>query len=282
MSVELKYPRPPLRTLSQAQYDQFHRDGYLLMPGVLPQADIDRIVPEIDRLWEREVEADPNHDRAKRFDGQGILHESKTFLELIDHPAMFGVLLDLMGPYLQFSLATVTAHPPNPVFKGFLHCDGGPALQRIRVSETSWPLAAKILWFLTDTSKADMGNIVFVPGSHLRPFPEEGGHNEFGELPSATTPGTTQVMAKPGDALVFTHSLWHGGAANLSTVTRKNVQYGYSQGFFRNYDYDEIPQHVVEWCTPRQRRLLGVLDAGAPPHQHYYPPADQVKLMFGD
>ena len=82
--------------------------------------------------------------------------------------------------------------------------------------------------------------------------------------------------------LIFTHSLWHGGAANLSTVTRKNIQYGYNQLFFRNFDYDPIPEAVLSAATPRQRRLLGDMGPGAKPSLHFYPPRDQVAVMFGE
>ncbi len=282
MAVELLYPRPPLRTISQAQRDQFARDGYLLFPGVLSPAEIERIVPAVDAIYAREVMASDNPDPTRRMDRLGCLQDGQVFIDLIDHPSMFGVVLDILGPYIQFGLATVTVHPPNPVYTGFLHVDGGPHLQRIRASETSWPLQVKVLWFLTDVSAPDMGNIVFVPGSHLRPFPEEGGFDEFGELPAATTPGTTQVLARPGDALIFTHSLWHGGARNSSTVTRKNIQYGYNQMFFRNFDYDPVPPDVLAACTPRQRRLLGDLGPGTRPSHHFYPPRDHLEVMFGE
>jgi hypothetical protein len=281
MAIELLYPRPPLTTISQGQRDQFTRDGYLLFPGVLPRADIDRLLPEVDRLYEREIMQSDKPDPTRRMDKLGVLHEAQAFIDVIDHPAMFGVLIDIIGPYIQIGLATATVHPPNPVFTGFLHVDGGPHLQRIRSSETSWPLQVKIIWFLTDVSKPDMGNIVFVPGSHLRPFPEEGGFDEFGELESAKTPGTTQVLAKAGDALIFTHSLWHGGATNISTTTRKNVQYGYNQMFFRSFDYEVAPPEVLERATPRQRRMLGDLGPGAKASQRFYPPRDHLKVMLG-
>jgi hypothetical protein len=280
--MELLYPKPPLRTISQSQRDQFTRDGYLLCPGVLAESDVDRVTAAVDRLYERDVLQSANPDPKRRLDVLGVLHEDQAFIDLIDHESMFGVVLDIIGPYIQFGLATATVHPPNPVYTGFLHVDGGPHLQRIRPSETSWPLQVKVLWFLTDVSKPDMGNIVFVPGSHLRPFPEEGGFDEFGELRSAETPGTTQVLAKPGDALIFTHALWHGGAANLSATTRKNIQYGYNQMFFRNFDYDPIPPSVMAAATPRQRRLLGDMGEGGKPSNHFYPPRDQLRLMYGE
>jgi hypothetical protein len=283
MTIELLYPRPELRTATPRQHDAFHRDGYLILPGVLQPAEIDRLTAAVDRIYKRENLEGANPDPTRRMDFMPVLEEGREFVELIDHERTFGFVLDLLGPYLQFGLSTVTVHPPNPVFKGFLHVDGGPHLQRIRPSETSWPLQVKIIWFLTEVDRPDMGNIVFVPGSHLRPFPEEGGQDEFGELPAATTPGTTQVMAHAGDALIFTHALWHGGAVNRSEVTRKNIQYGYNQMFFRNYDYGEgVPESVLADASPRQRRLLGDLGPGARPSHAFYPPRDHLRLMYGD
>lgn len=283
MAIELLYPRPDLRAATTRQRDAFVRDGYLLLPGVLTGTEIDRLTAAVDRIHRRENLDGPDPDPKRRMDFMPVLEEGQEFIDLIDHERTFGFVLDLLGPYIQFGLSTVTVHPPNPVFKGFLHTDGGPALQRIRPSETSWPLQVKILWFLTDVDRPDMGNIVFVPGSHLRPFPEEGGQDQYGQLPSATTPGTTQVMANAGDALIFTHALWHGGAANISTMTRKNVQYGYNQMFIRNYDYGEgVPDSVLQAASPRQRRLLGDLGPDARPSASFYAPRDHLRLMFGE
>jgi ectoine hydroxylase-related dioxygenase (phytanoyl-CoA dioxygenase family) len=283
MTIELLYPRPELRVATARERDAFHRDGYLVLPGVLDGAEVDRLTRAVDRIFRRENLDSADPDPGRRMDFMPVLEEGREFVELIDHERTFGYVLDLLGPYIQFGLSTVTVHPPNPVFKGFLHVDGGPAMQRIRPSETSWPLQVKIIWFLTDVDRPDMGNIVFVPGSHLRPFPEEGGQDEFGELPAAATPGTTQVMARAGDALIFTHALWHGGAVNRSGVTRKNIQYGYNQMFFRNYDYGEhVPESVLADASPRQRRLLGDMGPGGKPSHSFYPPRDHLRLMYGD
>ena len=175
MTIELLYPRPELRTATPRQRDAFHRDGYLVLPGVLERSRgrAARRRPSTGSTGARTSTA-PNPDPARRMDFMPVLEEGPEFVELIDHERTFGFVLDLLGPYIQFGLSTVTVHPPNPVFKGFLHVDGGPALQRIRPSETSWPLQVKIIWFLTDVTAPDMGNIVFVPGSHLRPFPGGG------------------------------------------------------------------------------------------------------------
>ena len=40
-------------------------------------------------------------------DYRNILPESKVFMELIDHPATFGVVVEIMGAYIQLSMAEV-------------------------------------------------------------------------------------------------------------------------------------------------------------------------------
>jgi hypothetical protein len=52
--------------------------------------------------------------------------------------------------------------------------------------------------------------------------------------------------------------------------------------FFRNFDYDPIPSSVMAAATPRQRRLLGDMGEGGKPSNHFYPPRDQLKLMYGE
>jgi len=194
------------------------------------------------------------------------------FIELMDHPATFDLVLDLMGPYILLSMAQGFVRPPNPDFKGYIHTDGGNALRRIRVTETSWPLQVKIQYFLTDVTRPNSGNFMLFPGSHYRPFPE-------GEDPiSVDTPGAIQLSVKAGDAAVFSHSLWHGVAPNLNNKVRKSLIYCYTQMFIRPFDFNGQPPEILERCTPRQRRLLSDLRH---PTENYYAPKDQEKIMEG-
>ena len=116
----------------------------------------------------------------------------------------------MLGPYIQLSMSEAVIRLPDPEFKGYIHTDGGQALQHIRLSDTSWPLQLKIQYFLTDVLEPNGGNFTLVPGSHRQAYPEEG-------LPDGPeSPGTVQLSVKAGDAAIFTHSIWHGPARNLS------------------------------------------------------------------
>ena len=159
-------------------------------------------------------------------------------------------------------------------FPGFTHTDGGQALRRIRVTETSKPLAIKALYLLTDVEGTDCGNFTVFPGSHLRQIPFDNV-----AAPNPRTPGAVQLGGKAGDCYLFSHALWHGPAPNHSGKGRKSLLYNYAQMFMKAYDFPTMAG-VMDACTPRQRRLLG--DLGHDPRlgDYFYVPDDQEDVML--
>jgi ectoine hydroxylase-related dioxygenase (phytanoyl-CoA dioxygenase family) len=202
------------------------------------------------------------------------MEENALFVALMDHPVTFPVVLELMGPYIQLSMAEVVVRPPHPDGKALLHTDGGQAMRQIRVTEDSLPLQLKIQYFLTDVPGPDSGNFTVVPGSHRRPFPE-GGFEAGPYLPEAV-----QLCVQAGDAAFFPHAMWHGYVTNRSELTRKSLIYCYSQQCFRCFDYEKASPELLARCTPRQRRLIG--DIGEWKYgSYFYSPPDQVALIRG-
>lgn len=259
--------------LTGEQKQQWAIDGYILLKGVLSSAESGELRREVDRLHRRFVLNKADADPKSGLDRRNILPDSDAFIHLMDHPAVFDVVLELMGPYIQLSMAEAVVRPPNPGYKGFIHTDGGQALRHIRVTETSWPLQIKIQYFLSDVSKPDRGNFTIFPGSHLRPYPD-------GDTPiTAQTPGAVQLCAEAGDAAVFSHALWHGVSPNLSKRSRKTLIYCYSQQCFRTFDFNGHAPEVLAKCTPRRRRLLGDLGGDWRPGAYFYSPEDQVEII---
>ena len=261
------------RKLTLEQEETWRINGYLHLPGLLAKTEVKELRLELDRLHRKYVLNNPDVDNARGLDRRNLLPDHDVFMRLIDHPAVFDRIVELMGPYIQLSMAQGLVRPPNPKFSGYIHTDGGPALRRIRVTETSWPLQIKIQYFLTDVSRPDSGNFTLFPGSHLRPFPE-------GDAPiTVKTPGAVQLMAKAGDAALFAHSLWHGVSPNRSQRARKSLIYCYSQMCFRPFDFREQPPEILVRCTDRQRRLLGELPSPSRPASYFYSPKDQTEIM---
>lgn len=277
-----------MKCLSEEQREKWAIDGYLHLEGVLSSDEVDFFNAELDRIrqipgWEPSPDGPLGHyawlDHALDLDPEGFMDRRDllpfhpAFIDLMDRPEVFDLIVDIMGPYLLLSMTQAIVRPSDPEFRGYTHTDGGEALRRVRVTETSRPLALKALYLLSDTPEPDMGNFTVSPGSHMRPFPESVKPGQ-----SARPPGAVQLRGKAGDCIVFPHSLWHGPSPNLSGRARKTILYNYAQMFVRVYDFETVSE-VKDRCTPRQRRLLGDLGHEFRPGSYFYAPKDQVEVV---
>ena len=241
------------RKLTEEQKQQWAIDGYILLKGVLSADETGNLRREVDRLHRNFVLNKADADPKSGLDRRNVLPDGDAFIHLMDHPGAFDIILELMGPYIQLSMAEAVVRPPNPGYKGFIHTDGGQALRHIRVTETSWPLQIKIQYFLTDVKKPDCGNFTLFPGSHLRPYPE-------GDLAiTAQSPARCSFARKretrPSfhmpSGMAFPPTSQNGPGRHSFTVIASNC--------FRTFDFNGHCTEVLAKCTPRQRRLLGDL-----------------------
>ena len=244
----------------------------------------------VDKLFEPHAQArrDEMPAGGMREDRSGalanVVEKSDELLPLLDHPATFPLVLDLLGPYITLGLSEASNKRPSQAtgdHTGFIHTDGGHALSRMWLDEKSRPLLLKTHYFLTDCSAPDMGNFAVVPGSHHRaPYWNPG---------DDTTPAEAEavpLLMEAGDCAMWTHPLWHGAMPNHSPVTRKTVTFGYIQMFIR--PLAEPPsERLLSRCTLRQRRLLGDLGPAGTDQTwgtqfgYYYAPPDYAHIMLG-
>lgn len=279
------------RTLTDLQREQWAVDGYLQLEGALSPSE----VAFFSDLLDNKVRTQPGYEPAATelqrghyawklpdqnkdafMDRRDLLPYHQAFIDLIDRPAIFDLILDLMGPYIQFSMSQAIIRASTDTFPGYIHTDGGEAQKTIRVTETSRPLAVKVMYLLTDVTAPDSGNFTILPGSHLRPFPERADR-----IPGPKTPGAVPLLGKAGDAYVFPHAIWHGPSPNHSGKARKTILYNYCQMFMKPYDFGGPPRQLFDRCTPRQRRLLGDLGHDFRPGDFFYAPLDQEAVMNG-
>lgn len=279
-----------MEKLSDAQRVQWGTDGYLHLEGVLSPQEVELFSEQLDR-----VRANPGYEPSDLprghygwlphaadlatdgfMDRRDLLGYDPCFIDLIDRPNVFDLIVDIMGPYILLSMSQAIVRPSTNTFAGYTHTDGGEALRHIRVTESSRPIAAKAMYLLSDVEGTDNGNLTVFPGSHMRPFPDSAER-----WPTPHAPGAAQLQGKAGDCYVFAHSLWHGPAPNRSGKARKTILYNYCQMFARCYDHEVTPELAAR-CTPRQRRLLGDLGYEFRPGSYFYAPRDQVAMVTGD
>ncbi len=279
-----------MQTLTPEQRAQWQVDGYLHLEGALSadevaffNTDLDRVraLPGFEPVSRPELNIGHYEElpHAKDLDPEGFMDRrdllgfGQPYIDLIDRPNVFDLIVDVMGPNILFSMSQAIVRPSTAKFPGYTHTDGGEALRGIRVTETSSPLAVKAMYLLSVVTGTDNGNLTVFPGSHMRPFPP---HRNPPLTPHS--PGAAQLTGKAGDCYVFPHALWHGPAPNGSGRARKSLLYNYCQLFMRQYDFEITPQ-VSAQCTPRQRRLLGDLGYAFRPGSYFYVPTDQTQII---
>jgi len=277
--------------LSEEQRRHWQTDGYLHLEGVLDASEVGFFSEEIDRIRtlpgyepDRNPELPIGHyahmDHTPSLDNDGfmdrrlLLSYHQAFIDLMDRSPVFDYIVDLMGPNILLSMTQAIVRPSSDKFPGYTHTDGGESLRRIRVSESSPPIAMKAMYLLTDVTEENSGNLTVFPGSHLRQIPDP---DDRAMTPYS--PGAAQLMGKAGDVYLFPHALWHGPAMNVSGRSRKCLLYNYCQLWVRSYDFDVVPE-LARRCAPRQRRLLGDLGYDFRPGSYFYVPKDQAEVII--
>ncbi len=279
--------------LSPEQRQKWETDGFIHLEGVFDQDKVDFFVNEIERVrgvpgfepdknpelpighykWLDHAE---NTDWGAAMDRRDLLQYHQAFIDLVDEAPVFDYIVDLMGPNILLSMTQAIARPSTENFPGYTHTDGGESLRMTRVSATSQPIAMKAMFLLTDVTEKDTGNLTVFPGSHVKQIPD----HVHEQVTTPYSPGAVQLMGKAGDVYLFTHSLWHGPAMNLSGRSRHVLLYNYCQLWVRSYDHYATPD-IAEKCTPRQRRLLGDLGYDFRPGSYFYVPKDQTDIIVG-
>jgi hypothetical protein len=152
--------------LTEQQRTQWARDGYIQLEQVLSAGEVAFFSEQLDQIrkqpgWEPIHGELPrghygwmaqsvNQDPESFMDRRDLLSYDQAFIDLIDRPGVFDLVVDIMGPYILHSMSQAIVRASTATFPGYTHTDGGEALRRIRVTETSRPLALKAMYLLSD------------------------------------------------------------------------------------------------------------------------------------
>ncbi|MFM7686642.1 MAG: phytanoyl-CoA dioxygenase family protein [Actinomycetota bacterium] len=226
------------------------RDGGVVVQGLLTPGQVaevhDEIQPHVDRR-------EPGF-RDDEFYGrhtvrvQGLAAKSAAFVEsVLLHPTLLAVadavLLPHCGHYWLSQAETIYIRPGN-------------AAQPLHRDDVNWSHAAHLgidlqlsaLVALGDYD-AEVGATMVVPRSHLDPYdaPIDG---------SLAIP----VEMQPGDALLYTGSLAHGGGANTSdSRVREALYIGYLLGWLTPEEavVHSVSEDLARTLPEQARTLLG-------------------------
>lgn len=238
----------------------FHDQGYVIVPGALPPETVEHLLAVID--GQRASFLQHPHRSPVR-DGMNIrpvVDKHPAFQSLLIVPRTFAAVAYLLGhPSIQLQQSNlIEAHPSDERRLTGWHSDGG--IPTIAVNGIRAMSSLKVGYFLTDLTAPDSGSLMVVPGSHRM----QGAPPFCGTEPV----GATQLLVRPGDAVIFQQGVWHAAAPNRAARSRIALYYGYSYRVMRPVDYQRMPAEVLARSTPVERQLLGETIT----HQGYYVP----------
>ena len=212
----------------------FDTQGCLLIPDLLAQNEIDRLVRAFPRDDKGEVVLEAPGDNSHH----DLLNWDEPLpRELINHP---GVL-----PYLEALLTDPDGdHPGHDSFilaheytmylragvRGPSFHNGGTPFDpwhayRVKNGRIFCALLT-VVWLLNDVAEDD-GGFWYIPGSHKANFPMPTGLNSYEWIPDCAV----QPTARAGSAIIFTEELTHGTRPWQSEQDRYALFYKYLPGY---------------------------------------------------
>jgi hypothetical protein len=244
---------PVVGPLTDDERYSFDLQGFLVRRGVLAPAELAALHDAIDGLGL----APPGETiQSQRFSDH--LPRAAAFQHLIDHPAVFDIVVELCGVHVRLDHAYGIVMAPGTSGLG-LHGGATPfdpaQYYLVRDSEIRCGLVA-VQWALVD-HPAGGGGFCCVPGSHKAGFarPERPDPRLAVEVPLAA-----------GDLVLFTEALTHGTLAWQGPGIRRTLLYKYSPGSSTWAEDQRWPAALLEQLSERQRLLL------QPPSVAYHQP----------
>jgi hypothetical protein len=226
-------PEPEVTVLEAAEILRFARDGYLVVPDVVPELLLAAADTEIDSLVVAAPPAEgdrgpgvnawfPPRARLPRCDDVLRLSPALGLAEQLVAP----LHLDHAFDHIQVS----TTLPPWSHRPGGPHIDGhGPGQD----PPMSFTMLAGVM--LTDQRRSQSGNLWVWPGSHLvhqqlfrgrgtRVLQATGGHSTLID-PPAPVGEPVEVCGARGDVLLAHFLLGHNKGGNTGAITRRTIYY---------------------------------------------------------
>jgi len=239
------------------------REGWVLLPGVLDAALVQRARVQLERAYERQRRIQIANGVGHGTDGT-VHHlplEDGVFLEVLEC-ARLNELLDEFfgGPYILNTYGGVLNLPDNLSYVGRIHRD-------LRTFSGTLPLMAQWLVMLDDFSEEN-GATYLLNGSHTLANPPE---------EEAFFAAATRAVGSAGSIVVFNSNLWHAAGVNKSAGPRRALTIAFTRPFVKQQlDYPRaLGYERGDGFSPRQRQLLGYNARVPSSLDEWYQPPDR-------
>ena len=236
----------------------------LTIENALTAEEVDRYVAMIDAACARSEKYDSN----KFFGPQNIVEKYPEFSELIDHPRHVGFAYDIYGELLKMHISQFFLRPRDSSHNKW-HPDGARAVP-YGVFVTDLPLQIKISYWLTDLPDAEMGNFVYMPGSHRSQYFDAYDTHD-------SVPGEKILKVKRGTMTLMHCNTWHRVEPNNTDVLRKNIFLAYCPSWVCEADRHQC---APEWLSTLNREQRIIMRSYASGYARTKPEASEFPLFL--
>jgi len=257
--------------LEQSQMEEvltaFHRDGYALIPGVLADSEVSRMIEVTDRCFADPVLAGTRYTSTGKSGPEGFvlrntLELDSVFVDMLVREPILSLAEAIVGADCKFCGQNVIRNPKGQAISMW-HVDDRVEFPLPEAVPRHDPkIQMPVQWFtiqmaLTDVETESHGPTQFVPGSQ---YSGRGPNDQ--ESPSFEGKGPVSMFCRAGDIYLQNNQCWHRGAPVTSDRTRYVFQSQYAaQWAYRRFgEYNRVPlaPFVMEKAGPRMRQVLGV------------------------
>ena len=242
-------------TVTDEQFEQYQRDGYLVVEDVVGPDEVatiedrlrqyvrgERTEDEFERMLEPSIDPaafDGEGEPVRKFEGVGMVREDDVFHDLAVHDGILDVVKRLQGPNLKLLRSAGMLKPPQVGSEKKFHQDA--AYYPIR------PMDHVTVWVALDEATEENGCMQVVPGAHTDGLLT---HEEVEYDTDIALAGsdydesdTVSLSMDPGDVL-FQHCLLpHYTAPNETDRWRRAMIVAYMRARSR-FTTDDRPEWV--------------------------------------
>ncbi len=244
-----------MRAMTDKQRLFYQANGYLIIPDALSPDELEAAREAAARA-ESTWRADPSRPGSRRENLQQVqapIEYDDLFLNLMEHPKVFPLVRQALGPDISMIDNDLFISPPHTRSHSPWHPDVGMN----GVYHPRSTIMVKAFFLLSDVPE-DGGPTLFLPGSHRFDsdvaLPQVENPNDM--------PGHVRMAFPAGTAYFFNGRCFHAATDNDSDVERRALIYNYGHFWMKPWSGYEPSQRLRDAATtPVRRQLLGIGDA---------------------
>ena len=259
--------------------EQFFRDGFVYIPGVLTQDEVAALRDKTDVFMDDpelqarfnpnlgdtryvQVRDDDTSGQLLPFILRNTIELDQVFRDMLVREPILSLAEAVVGKDSKFCGQNVIRNVPGLAIDRW-HCDSGDAYFPLpdEIERHDARLRMPVMWFtvqmpLTDIDSIEDGPTQYVPGSHY-----SGRTPDDQETPVFDGNGPVSVFCKAGDVYLHDPMCWHRGAPHTAGRTRYLFQSQYAAHWaytrFNLYNRVPVADDALRTASDKLLNLLG-------------------------